>query len=127
MLFLVVGTPWKRPRSSRPCCPDCDDGWFGGHIFYQNSNVTNATAKFLWERVERVLDYLDEMFTFHPSPTEINKGRLTLSVYPGVDLLFAVAFVFLFVFLAWSLSKEDIGSYRPTRRAESGHSGCILP
>ena len=32
-----------------------------------------------WERVERVLDYLDEMFTFHPSPTEINKGRLTLS------------------------------------------------
>src|SRR5436853_2244434 len=30
MLFLVVGTPWKRPRSSRPCCPDCDDGWFGG-------------------------------------------------------------------------------------------------
>src|SRR6266699_2030866 len=49
------------------------------HIFYQNSNVTNATAKFLWERVERVLDYLDEMFTFHPSPTEINKGRLTLS------------------------------------------------
>src|SRR2546421_12273152 len=79
MLFLVVGTPWKRPRSSRPCCPDCDDSWFGGHIFCQNSNVTNATAKFLWERIERVLDYLDEMFTFHPSPTEINKGRLTLS------------------------------------------------
>src|SRR5229473_2644065 len=30
MLFLVVGTPWKRPRSSRLCCPDCGDGWFGG-------------------------------------------------------------------------------------------------
>src|SRR6266704_3557772 len=30
MLFLVVGTPWKRPRSSRLCCPDCADGWFGG-------------------------------------------------------------------------------------------------
>src|SRR5713226_10292123 len=30
MLFLVVGTPWKTPRSSRLCCPDCGDGWFGG-------------------------------------------------------------------------------------------------
>src|SRR5260370_30276896 len=30
MLFLVVGTPWKRPRSSRLCCPDRDDGCFGG-------------------------------------------------------------------------------------------------
>src|SRR2546425_6946132 len=30
MPFLVVGTPWKRPRSSRLCCPDCGDGWFGG-------------------------------------------------------------------------------------------------
>jgi hypothetical protein len=31
------------------------------------------------ERVERLLDYLDEMFTLHPSPTEINKGTLTPS------------------------------------------------
>jgi hypothetical protein len=30
MPFLVVGTPWKRPRSSRLCCPDCGDRWFGG-------------------------------------------------------------------------------------------------
>ncbi len=45
------------------------------HILYQNSNVTNATAKFLWERVERLLDYLGEMFTLHLSPTEINKAR----------------------------------------------------
>src|SRR5712692_1382350 len=49
------------------------------HILYQNSNVTNATAKFLWERVERFLDYLDEMFTLHPLLTEINKGTLTPS------------------------------------------------
>src|SRR5438128_2275459 len=49
------------------------------HIIYQNRNVTNATAKFLWERVERLLDYLDEMFTLHPSPTELNKGTLTPS------------------------------------------------
>jgi len=43
-----------------------------------------------------------------------------------VVIFFAVAFVFLFVFLAWPLSKEDIGSYRP-EGSESGHSGCILP
>src|SRR5713226_6188527 len=49
------------------------------HILYQNRNVTNATAKFLWERVERLLDYLDEMFALHPSPTELNKGTLTPS------------------------------------------------
>src|ERR1700736_6144538 len=30
MLFWVVGTPWKRPRSSRLCCPDCGDGWLAG-------------------------------------------------------------------------------------------------
>src|SRR6266849_2802083 len=49
------------------------------HILYQNSNVTNATAKFLWEGIERLLDYLDEMFTLHPSPTELNNGTLTPS------------------------------------------------
>ncbi|MGA9861892.1 MAG: hypothetical protein WBQ19_07245 [Terriglobales bacterium] len=40
------------------------------HILNQNRDVTNATAKFLGERVERLLDYLDEMFALHPSPTE---------------------------------------------------------
>src|SRR5208337_1980358 len=32
MLFLVVGTPWKRPRSSRLCCPErsAEDCWCGG-------------------------------------------------------------------------------------------------
>ena len=31
------------------------------------SCASNATAKSLWERVERLLDYLAEMFTLHPS------------------------------------------------------------
>src|SRR5713101_8044209 len=48
-------------------------------ILYQNSNVTDATAKFLWERVERLLDYLDEVFALHPSPTDTNRGMLTPS------------------------------------------------
>ena len=49
------------------------------HILYQHRNILNATAKFLWERVERLLDYLDEMLALHPSPTEINRGTLTPS------------------------------------------------
>jgi hypothetical protein len=51
-----------RPRGQRPLA------W--RLILYQNGNVPNATAKFLRERVERLLDYLDEMFTLHPSPTD---------------------------------------------------------
>src|SRR5229473_5735257 len=40
MLFLVVGTPWKTPRSSRLRCPDCGDGWFGG-----TSSTRTATLR----------------------------------------------------------------------------------
>src|SRR5438270_1962497 len=43
MLFLVVGTPWKRPRSSRLCWPECGDGRFGG-----KSSTKTAT---LWMRL----------------------------------------------------------------------------
>ena len=35
------------------------------HILYQNSNVMNATAKFWRERVENLLDYLDELLSLH--------------------------------------------------------------
>src|SRR5216684_2926841 len=46
-------------------------GWlFRRPVLYQNRNITNAVTKFLWERVERLLDHLDEMFTLHPSPAE---------------------------------------------------------
>jgi hypothetical protein len=55
----------KQPLLPRPRC------WlFRRPVLYQNSNVTNAAAKFLRERVERLLDYLDEMFTFRLSPPE---------------------------------------------------------
>src|SRR5947208_11813507 len=79
MLFLVVGTPWKRPRSSRPCCPDCGDGWSGGISSTRTATLRMRLRNSCWERVERLLDYLDEMFTLHPSPTELNKGTLTPS------------------------------------------------
>jgi hypothetical protein len=37
-------------------------------ILHQNGNVTDASAKFLCERVESLLDYLDEVLTLHLSP-----------------------------------------------------------
>src|SRR5208337_4598930 len=40
MLFLVVGTPWKRPRSSRLRFPDRRVGWFGGR-----SSTRTATLR----------------------------------------------------------------------------------
>ena len=75
----------------------------------------------LWASESRLLlDYLDEMFTLHPSPIEIRAGSLRVAVVVFVVIIvifFAVAFVFLFLFfLVWLLSKEDIGSYRPIRR-----------
>ena len=116
MLFLVVGTPWKRPRSRAFAAPTAV---MAGSAAYPlpDSNVTNATAKFLWERVEHLLDYLDEMFTLHPSPNEMARSlRVAVVVFVVIIvILFAVAFVFLFV-LVWLLSKEDIGRYRPIRR-----------
>src|SRR5438105_62559 len=79
MLFLVVGTPWKRPRSSRLCCPDCGDGWFGGISSTRTATLRMRLRNSCGERVEHLLDYLGEMFTLHPSPTETNKGTLTPS------------------------------------------------
>src|ERR1019366_7490230 len=81
------------------------------------SCASNATAKSLWERVERLLDYLAEMFTLHPLK-QIKARSLRVAVvvvFVIIVIFFAVAFVFLFVFfLVGLLSKEDIG--RPIRR-----------
>src|SRR5208337_95401 len=52
-------------------------------ILHQNGNVANATAKFLWQRVERLLDYLDEMLTLHPSPPTQSAGILTHATGPS--------------------------------------------
>jgi hypothetical protein len=56
------------------------------------------------------------MFTLHPSPTEVTKGRsLRVALVVFIVILFAGVFVFLFVFLLVRLlSKQDISSYRPT-------------
>src|SRR5712692_945222 len=88
------------------------------HILYQNSNVTNATAKFLWKRVEHLFDYLGEMFTLHPSPLNRARSlRVAVVLVALIVIFFAVVFLFLFVFfLVWFSSKEDIGSHQTIRR-----------
>jgi len=74
----------------------------------------------LWERVEHLLDYLDEMFTLHPSPNEMARSlRVAVVVFVVIIVIFfAVAFVFLFVFfLVWLLSKDKICNYRLISRS----------
>src|SRR5664279_2574841 len=69
----------EETQKQPPLLPRLRRWLVGRHILYQNSDVTNATAKFCWERVERLLYYLGEMFMLHPSPTKINQGTLTPS------------------------------------------------
>src|ERR1035437_7570786 len=71
--LLGRGDAMEEPQKQPPLLPRLRRWLVRRHILYQNSNVTNATAKFLWDRVESLLDYLDEMFTLHPSPTEIRR------------------------------------------------------
>src|SRR5437667_4767958 len=114
MLFLVVGTPWKRPRSSRSCCRDCDDGWFGG-----KSSTRTATLRM------RLRNSCGSESS--ASSTTLAK-RSRVIVHPLCSLRVAVvgAFIiivvlifpvvlFLFV-LVWLLSKDDVGSNRSIRR-----------
>src|SRR6266581_4322754 len=117
MLFLVVGTPWKRPRSSRPCRPVCGDDWFGGKSSTKTATL-DSTTKFSWKRIEFILDHLHELLSLHRSPADTNKGTLRIAVIilVVIVLFFAFAFVFLFVFiLVGLLSKETISSYRAVR------------
>src|ERR1035438_5129291 len=58
------------------CCESSALSLYGVPVL---SCASNATAKSLWERVERLLDYLAEMFTLHPSSIKTNKGTLTPS------------------------------------------------
>src|SRR6266566_6091412 len=78
MLFLVVGTPWKRPRSSRPCCPDCDDGWFGGISSTRTATLRMRLRNSCGSESSASSTTLTKCSRFILTPTEINKG-LTLS------------------------------------------------
>jgi hypothetical protein len=70
--LLIRALAMEETQKQPPLLPRLRRRLLPRRILYQNSNVTNATAEFLWERVERLLDYLDEMFTLYPSPTEIS-------------------------------------------------------
>jgi hypothetical protein len=94
------------------------------HILHQNSNVTNATAKFLWERVEHFLDDLDEVsaLILHPlAQTRARSFLVAVIIFVVfIVIFFAATFVVFFFllhfFFGWLVSKETFGSYRPIRR-----------
>ena len=78
----------SRLKATILCIDDHWNGLIGRKILLENNGykVLEATGGdegmklFLSHPVDAVvLDYLDEMFTLHPSPTQINKGTLTLS------------------------------------------------
>src|ERR1035437_4820362 len=77
--LLGRGDAMEETQKQPPLLPRLRRWLVRRHILYQDSDVTNATAKFCWERVERLLYYLGEMFMLHPSPTKINQGTLTPS------------------------------------------------
>src|SRR5664280_1882887 len=77
--LLGRGHAMEETQKQPPLLPRLRRWLVRRHILYQDSDVTNATAKFCWERVERLLYYLGEMFMLHPSPTKINQGTLTPS------------------------------------------------
>ncbi len=64
------GPGWLPPRSPHRSSTATAPG---------RNNITNANGEFLWEQVEHFLDYLDEVFALHLSPSRINRGALTPS------------------------------------------------
>src|SRR5213593_1895089 len=78
MLFLVVGTSGRDPEAAALAAPTAMMAGSAAYLLAEQQRY-ECDCEIPWERVERVLDYLDEMFTFSSSTHEINKGRLTLS------------------------------------------------
>src|SRR5947209_2262697 len=116
MLFLVVGTPWKTPRSSRLCCPDCGDGWFGGISSTKTATLRMRLRNSCGSESRDSSTTLTKCSRFILHPLEQKRARslrvaVIVFVLTVIIVIFrAVAFVFLF-FLVWLLSNEDIGSY----------------
>src|SRR5438128_9324515 len=78
MLFLVVGTPWKRPRSSRLCCPARGDGWFGGISSTRTATLRMRLRNSCGSESSASSTALTKCSRFILSPV-INKGTLTPS------------------------------------------------
>src|ERR1022692_2287688 len=97
MLFLVMGTPWNIPRTSRFCCPDCGDGGFGG-----TSSTRTATLRMRLRNscgsessVSPTTLTKYSRFILHPLK-QIRACSLRVAVV-FLIIFFAVAFDFLFV------------------------------
>src|SRR5713101_1340041 len=125
MLFLVVGTPWKTPKGSRLCCPDCGDGWFGAISSTKTATLRMRLRISCGSESSASSTTLTKCsrFILHPLQQITARSlRIAVVVFAVIIVVFfAVAFVFLFLFfLVWLLSKQDVGSYRPIRRVRVG-------
>ena len=81
----------------------------------------------MWERVQRLLDYLDEVF-----PLQRARSLRVAVIIFAVIALFVIVFLVVFVllilfvnFVVWLLSKEEVVSER-SEGSDLGHSGRIL-
>src|SRR5208337_4276292 len=118
MLFLVVGTPWKRPRSSRLGCPDCGDGWCGGTSSTRTATLRMRLRNSCGSESSASSTALAKCSRFMVHPLKRMRARslrVAVTVVIIIVIFFAVAFIFFFV-LVWLLSKKDVGGYRQIRR-----------
>ena len=110
MLFLVVGTPWKMPRSNCLNCPGCGVGWFGGMSSTKTATLRMRVRNSCGSESSSSSTTFTNCcrFIIHLLTRSL---RVAVVSIVGIFIFLAVAFVFLFVFfLIWLLSKDAIGN-----------------
>jgi hypothetical protein len=118
MLFLVVGTPWNRPRSSRLCSPTAV---MAGSAAYpppeqqryerlRNSCGSESSAS------STTLTKCSRFILYPLKRISARSFRVTVVVFVVIIVIIFFAVAFVFFFFLWLLSKEYIGSDRPTKR-----------
>src|ERR1039458_2687344 len=122
MLFLVVGTPWKTPRSSRFGCPACEDSGVGGKSSTRTSTLRlrlrdsygpeSSAPSTTSTKCSRVIR--------HRVKSIARSLRVAVSAFFVIIVIFfvvvfVIVFLILFFLLVRFFAKEDIGRHRPIR------------
>src|ERR1035438_3033820 len=131
MLFFVVGTPWKIPRSSRGGFPACVGSWFGGksstrtatlRMRLRNSSGSESSAASTTStKCSRVIGHRVKS-TARSLRVAVAAIVVTVVIF-FVVIIFAVvifvvidfAIIVLVVVIVRFSSKEDAGSHPPNR------------
>src|ERR1035438_1392021 len=132
MLFFVVGTPWKIPRSSRGGFPACVGSWFGGksstrtatlRMRLRNSSGSESSApsttstkcsRVIGHRVKSTARSLRVAVAAIVVTVVIFFVVVIFVVIIFVVIDFAIIVLFVVVIVRFS-SKEDAGSHPPIR------------